>query len=703
MKKAAPQAKAVVKSKPPQPAEQAAEPSVEPPSEAAAELAALSDAAALAQANAQFQNVPAGVSVMTGREAEARGIGTARDLAQAFSNVTGFDSGGNRMTTFSVRGVHELGYQSSPGVTPSMSYYVDDVPALTSLARASLFSNAAQLSVLKGPQGTLFGSSLPAGVIDIHSAEPYSKPTGYVTASAGNYSAYQAGAGFSTPLGSDAVFLTADLIGQKRDGFFDNVALGEPYGDKEAYAGKAKLTIVPTSRTVVDLILQHERFDDQSDPFLPFSQLSSNDVSYNDPGRERIGQDLQALRVRTRLDGFDLMSVTAHRHSTWDFKNDGDQTASPADPFNPFSRLVGYSQEDVESTTQEFRLKSNDRDSRLQWSAGAFAAHTKMEFDGGTMIYPDIESPYMPLRHATTTSNDAAIFGEVRYDLGAGFTIVPGLRYEWAGRKGENEHSAPYITSASDEFDAVLPSLALLYAPIEGLTTYAKYARGFKPGGYIADRALTSIEEFEFDKETSDNYEIGFKSQPLGGMLTLNGSLFYSRFNDYQVVNQFSPSEFGVNNAQDVESYGGELDANLRLTPEFRLFGGLGVTHAKFDRFSNAYADFSGNKVTFIPAFTANYGFEYRAGWGGYVIVDGRTLGDYYLDEANLGKQDGATIVNATLGYTYGNFDIALFGRNIFDERYVINTYDFAGTGGVGAYGLLGDPATYGVRTKVSF
>lgn len=656
---------------------------------------------AVASANAAFMNVPSGVSVMTGDEVETRGLTTARDLAQSFPNVTGFDSGGNRMTTFSIRGVHELGYQSSPGVVPSVGYYVDDVPALTTLARASLFTRVDRIDVLKGPQSTSFGFSRPAGVVDIRTADPTDKPTGYVTASAGNYDAYEAGAGFSTPLGSGAAFLTADVIGQKRDGFYDNTGLNDSYGDKESYGGRAKLTIVPSSRTTIDLILQHERFDDQSDPFIPFAQLATDpfEVSYNDPGRERIGQDLQALRVKSRLDGFDLLSVTAHRRSTWDFTNDGDQTAIA----DPMWRYVGYSEEEIRSLTQEVRLNSNDPNARLQWSAGLFAAHTVMDFDAGTLLYPDVEIPGMPLRHAKTTSDDVAVFGELRYGLGGGVTIVPGLRYEWAGREGENEHSAPNITSASKDYAEVLPSLALLYAPTPGITAYAKYTRGFKPGGFIADRALTDIDEFRFDEETSDNYEVGFKSRQLGGLLLLNGSLFYSDYDNYQVLNQFSPSEFGVNNARRVESYGGELEASLALTMELRVFGGVGVTHATFRDFENGYANFDGNDVSFIPAFTANYGFEYRTSWGGYLIVDARTLGDYYLDEANLVKQDSVTLVNATVGFKYGDLDVSVFGRNIFDERYVINTYDFAGTGGVGAYGSLGDPATYGVRTKVSF
>lgn len=664
-----------------------------------------SDATPFLRANEALLDVPAGVSVVTGAQALEQNIATARDLAQAAPNITGFDAGGNRMTTFSVRGVHELGYQSSPGVVPSLAYYVDDVPALTTLARASMFENVDQITLYRGPQNTAFGFSRPAGVFDIHSNDPSARPTAYVTGSYGNYNAYEAGAGFSTPLTGNRAFLTADFLTAGRDGFYDNTARDEPYGDKESYGGRVRLTLVPTNKTTIDFFFQHERFDDQSDPFIPLGQLASNpfDVTYNDPGKERIGQDMGAMRIRTSFDGFDLMSVTSYRRSTWDFANDGDQTAAPLNPMNPFARLIGYTAEDVQSTTQEFRLKSNDKSSRLQWSAGLFAAHTVMDFDAGTLAYPNIEMPpFLSLRHAKATSDDVAVYGEVRYALTSELTLVPGLRYEWAGRDGDNRNAAPNITSMSDDFDAVLPSAALVYAPTSTFSAYAKYARGFKPGGFIADRSSSNLDDLQFDSETSDNYEIGFKNISYGGSVIINGALFYSNFKNYQAVTQFSASDFGVNNAQRAESYGGELEASYQVTSAFRIFSGLGVTHAEFNDFENAYGNFSGKNISFIPSFTVNYGFEYHTSWGGYLVFSGRTLGDYYLDEGNASKQAGATILNGVIGFRKGNFDISVFGRNMLDERYVVNTYDFKGTG-IGAYGALADPATYGVRTRVTF
>lgn len=642
---------------------------------------------------------PSSISAIGAREIAQTGMQSPRDLSQALSNVSGFDAGGNRMTNFSIRGMREFGYQSTPGVFPGVAYYMDDVPALTTLARASQFMNVARIDVLRGAQVSGFGYSRPGGVIDIHTAEPTAKPSSYLMGSFGNYRGYETAGGISTPV-APSWFLTVDGVIAGHDGYYTNTALNQSYGDKQGFSGRAKLTYRPSADFQVDMITQHERFGDQSDPFVPLSQLRSGQrtVAYNDPGHERITQDMQALRIKASLDTFDLLSVTSYRRSTWDFVNDGDNSAAPYDPTNPYSRLSGVTNEKVRSLTQEVRLKSNDRNARLQWSGGVFAAKTDMDIITGMRLYPSIDM----LNYAKANNDDVAVFGDVSYGLTDTLRIVSGLRYEWAHRGGSNDSRAPLVNAGSADYSAVLPSVGLVYAPIENLSSFAKYTRGFRAGGFNAHKTVTDPLNYAFKSEDSDNFEIGFKSFHLSNRLTLAGSLFLSDFHDYQVLNQFSATAFGVNNAQRVRTYGGEFDVSFRLLPELRVFGGVGVTRARYEDFRNNFGTFTGNDVAFIPRYTVNYGIDYQAVWGGFAGVQARTNGRYALDDANTSTQGVSTIVNAQIGYRKDNYEVAVFGRNIFNERTIVNVYDFKGTG-VGAFGTLGDPVTYGVRAKVTF
>ncbi|WP_200689018.1 TonB-dependent receptor [Paracoccus caeni] len=624
---------------------------------------------------------------------------TQRDLSQAIPNVTGFDAGGNRMTTFTVRGLREPGYQSTPGVFPALSYYIDDVPALTTLARASVFTNVDSITVLKGPQNTAFGDSRPGGAIDIRTTEPTDETTGYIGIGAGNHAMKEVQAGISTPLGND-IYLSFDGIWHDRDGFYDNIATGDSYGDKRALAGKARLTWRPSSDTQLDLFLQHERFSDQTDPFIPLSQLRTDPhkVSYNDPGHEDIGQDLIALRARQSFDGFDMLAVTSYRRSTWEFLNDGDMSAGEFDPSNPFSRVIGYTDEEVRSFTQEFRLKSNDDTSRLKWSAGLFAADTDLDVVPGYFLHDGTES----LVHANTSSRDLAVFGELRYAIDPTIEIAGGLRYQISKRDASNDLTAPYVSSGDDSYHALLPSVSITWSPTNDLTAFAKYSRGFRAGGFNAHKFVTDPSEYEFESETSDNFELGFRSAHLQDRLQLSGSVFYARYDDYQVLNQLNPNVFAVNNAERVNSYGAEIEAQYELNDSLRLYGGVGVTHAEYDSFSNGYGNWDDKKVPFIPRYTVNYGVEYSHASGFFTAVQGRLTGEYQLNDANTLHQGSAHVVDAQLGYRKGNYEVVVFGQNIFDKRYVANLYDFSSSEGA-AMGSLGEAAHYGVRVKYRF
>lgn len=121
---------------------------------------------------AASRGAPTSITSVEATEIVRDGVRDLRDLSSSFSNVTAFDGGGNRMTQLSIRGVREQSYQTSPAVMPSVSYYVDDVPALTNLSRVTVFSNVDSVSLLKGPQIAGYGFSRPGGVVDIKTKEP---------------------------------------------------------------------------------------------------------------------------------------------------------------------------------------------------------------------------------------------------------------------------------------------------------------------------------------------------------------------------------------------------------------------------------------------------------------------------------------------------------------------------------------------------
>lgn len=398
--------------------------------------------------------------------------------------------------------------------------------------------------------------------------------------------------------------------------------------------------------------------------------------------------------MRAELDAADVMSVTAYRRSTWDYRADAIQFGLP------FADFIGVTNEVIGSFTQEFRAASNNDPTEMGWTAGLLFARTKMDYEAGFLF--NNGAPAGPPAIAETVARDVGVYGGVSVPLNSLVTVQGGLRYDWAGREGTNEFAPPAISRGDEEFGEVLPSVSLVYSANDSVSYFAKYARAFKPGGFNVRTFATDPFSFEYGEETSDNVEVGFRALGLSGKFALSGAFFYSKFHDFQDLTQLSPTTFGISNADSARSFGAELDAAYMLMPSLKLFGTFGYTNAQYESYDSVLGDFSGNTISFTPEFTATYGLEYQGSSGLYGIARARTTGPYYLDDANTAEQDAYTLVDLVAGYRWGRFDASFFVHNLTDQRYVTNAFGTAGPELVDI-GTIGDPRTYGARAKVVF
>jgi len=639
------------------------------------------------------QGTPSSVKFIDNNQIEQDGIRLIRDLSGVTSNFSTFDGGGNRMTQFSVRGVREQSYQSAPEILPSVAYYIDDVPSLTILGRASLFNNIDSITLKKGPQNGTYGFSRPGGVVDLKTPDPTNEFSGYAIASYGDYNAHELAFGVSAPIVKDKVFFSIDAIKAGRKGFYDNTALGGDYGEKDGLGGRLKLRVKPVENTTIDFTMQYEKFQDEADPYIfaPTTNPTPYRVHFDQPGFENIDQSLQSLRVKTEFDNFDFLSVTAHRKSTWVINADAIQYG--------FDGFIGVTDQEVKSFTQEIRLNSKNRADQFGWNAGLFYAQTDMDNVGSFVSNSGF--PAFPPSISETNSDDFSLFGEISVPIFKDLKVEAGIRYEWADRKATNQYFAPAITGGENDYSEFLPSLSLIYQADPNLSLFAKYVRGFKAGGFNARTRTATQFDFEYDSELSDNFEIGAKALMFDGKIGINAAAFYSDFDNYHNLIAFAPNTFGIRNAEKATTYGFEIEGNYQFNSELRFFANFGYVNAEFDRYQNGGTDFSGKEISFSPEFTTGYGFEYNAKSGLYFSAKARTVGSYFLDNLNTVSQDSYTLVDLVAGYRWDMFDASVYVKNLTDEEYVVTLVDVSGPGQYG--GSLGDPMTFGVKLKSEF
>ena len=200
------------------------------------------------------------------------------------------------------------------------------------------------------------------------------------------------------------------------------------------------------------------------------------------------------------------------------------------------------------------------------------------------------------------------------------------------------------------------------------------------------------------------------KSSALNGRLTASLAVFRIDWRDLQLnePNPQVPAQFFIANAAGARNTGAELELTARTAQGVEVFGGAGLTHARFNAGSvSDGVNVSGNKLSNAPSHTADIGIQVsRPVWRTAsltVRAEVVRYGDYQYDDANTLGQTAYALANFRVGVRGKR----LFGegwmRNAFDTRYVPIAFPYPGLAPSGFIGENGAPRTFGLRVGATF
>ena len=214
---------------------------------------------------------------------------TARDrAAQHLESVLSvapninYASGGSRARFIQVRGIGDLEQFIDPKHFPAVGVSFDDIN-LGGTANAGMLFDAGQVEILRGPQGTRFGTGALAGLINIRGNRPSDEFMSYIEAGAGNYGAWNLGAVVSGPLG-DSVGGRIAVQKNRGDGYIDNAALNR--SDTNGYDEtivRATLEAAPNDRATYGLTAF---YFDGNNGYDAFSLDNTRTTLADEPGRD---------------------------------------------------------------------------------------------------------------------------------------------------------------------------------------------------------------------------------------------------------------------------------------------------------------------------------------------------------------------------------------------------------------------------------
>ena len=728
---------------------------------AAAVILAITGAPAMAQTGAleevivtatkraeSLQDVPVTVTAITADTLQEAGVVNLADIAQLVPTLTVSSNLSPFATGIRIRGIGTS--QNSVALEASVAFVVDGVYLGRSGLGMSDLTDIERIEVLQGPQGTLYGKNANAGVISVVTRNPdFEETGGYVQATAGDYGLQQYTASLTGPVNDEFAYLLAGNWRQQ-DGWLENDT-GPDQMSEDNWNLRGKLQWQPSDALSIMLTGSHVDRDDrccaadalQTDSFLALLAANGLPVPKNDAfdwknnadqsSEFTMTSDMAILTVDYELDQFQLTSLSAW--NDYDYKSSADADRSQFDILYFVDDKYGGS-----AFSQEFRL-SSDLDGPLQYLGGLYYLHEENNRDnpepftflgddivsvGRVTFGPQIALIAAPGDYIAATGDfetDAwAAFGQTTYSFTEEWLLTVGLRYT-----DEEKSVDGYVENFSSSPAANIPGIPtfvdLIATPgggqaqlnkdsVTGLTSlryfvtadtmlFASAATGAKSPGFNAPGAPSG--NVEFSEETTNNYELGIKSQLFEDRLKLNATAFYSNFDDLQFLAQL-PVGAGtyVSNAAKATTQGVDLGFTALPLPNLILDGGVQYLDAEYSEGELepfdvvAAPDWSGSvaATVVLPIAAGN----------GYLRTDYSFMGNHYTNptyQPPETRQD-RELLNVRLGWRNDTWDAALWMRNVTDESYSsLAAAPFVLTGMTAQW--LQPPRTYGATIKYSF
>jgi outer membrane receptor protein involved in Fe transport len=208
---------------------------------------------------ADVQSIPIAITALSQEELTSRQVAGGPDLIKEVPNLTFTKT---NFTGYSIQ-IRGIGTQAISVTTdPAVAVAFNDTPFIRNHFFEQEFYDVAQVEVLRGPQGTLYGRNATAGVVNVTSAVPTDHFEAMGSVDIGNYKNRRLEAMINLPVVDDTLMLRVAGEWTKRDGYSFNSLTDSPIDGRDLWSTRATLRWQPAENFHTDFIWEHFREDD---------------------------------------------------------------------------------------------------------------------------------------------------------------------------------------------------------------------------------------------------------------------------------------------------------------------------------------------------------------------------------------------------------------------------------------------------------
>ncbi len=668
----------------------------------------------------RLKDVPISVTVVGKDQLAAQRIYSVADLARTSPSLEMIQAFGGPGGGGQVRG---LGTQSfTRSAEGAVGIVVDDVPQ-GNVQNYAVF-DLDRIEVLKGPQGTLFGLTTSAGVINMRTVAPkIGSWSGYAhldlsgAGTAGSeYGQVTGRAAINVPISPIAALRVAvnynRLDGVQRNAFTNTNAY------QDDIAVRARLLVNASDKLTIHINGDYDyRSQNYGDPQFTYvnvpahspleTQLAACGITANFDNNARCSNTTNFTHNRNwgvsgqidyDLGGPTLTAITSYRQNHQP-ASDVDIMGNPQD----FSQIMIKGQiTDASQFSQELRLVSA-KGAKLEYTTGLFYADGKASSGYADGVAKPLQVPtsgfivgsyqtgapgfvtFVRNIPSTRTTNTAyAVFGQATYHVTDSIGLIAGLRYSHQKLTDFQSNAAPTTPLTADN---VSGKIGIQYKASPDINLYATATRGYKGPqvGVSADSPVTRTAA-----ELPLAYEIGAKGSTLDGKLGYEASVFLTKVKNYQ-GQRCSLSAQGVlvcngETIPSVTSKGFELSVFGRPTTNLTINAGFAYNDAKFptgwtgfnpnDLTGATATNLGGEQLVGAPRTKVTLNSEYRQPIGALESYLGGDLTwkssvrlGYSGDDRFVYGAHATVSLRAGLRGPHDSWSIEVFGRNLTRNR----------------------------------
>ena len=612
------------------------------------------------------------------------------------------DYGASMTSTIYLRGL------GSRMENPVMGLYIDGIPVIDKNTYDFDWQGISRVTMLRGPQGTLYGRNSMSGVLSLSTLSPTDDSEPVVSLEYGNANTVRAGASFI--VGKNALSATY----RHTDGYFMNTyknALCDPY---DGLALRWKWERHSSERLIMSNLLMVNISHEGGFAYGQWQNDTLYPVSYNDEGSYSRISAIDGYRLRYHGDAVVTDFSTSVQFLYDDMHMDQDYTDRSV--FTLQQRQLSG------AGTLELTLRRADTDATWKPQTGIFSlyklnnlyAPVTFKRDGIETLILNNANSHIPANIGYLTITDeimpvnsefliatwnTALFHESVFDMGR-WLLTAGIRLDYEGgimdydciaklhyrfiptMMQDKELAVPYNGTVSHHHFEVIPKLSLLYKATDAVTVYTTASKGYRAGGFntqifsdilqnltmnalmkdlgvYLDKQFVSVsaDNTEYDPENAWNLELGSRLHK--DSFSASASIYYMDVRNQQLT-VFPP---GMST--------GRMMTNAGRSRSIGLETELGWNPQQF-RSHIAWSWCDANRLPYVPEHTLSISAGYS-----FSIMD-KTLdidaslngaGPFYWDETGTKQEPFRLKAGCRIALVFQDWEIYVRGDNLTDTQ----------------------------------